>query len=410
MSVKIFVSAGEPSGDLLAGELLEELKPLMPDAEFFGICGERMRRAGCEELFGIEELSVMGFVEVLKHLSYIKRLEFSLLEEIDRRKPDFAILVDYPGFHLRLGDSLKLRGTFVFQYVAPQLWAWGEKRTKKLKRSTDEVLGIMPFEADFFRQRDVNYTYVGTPQVDRAAAADGDRVRFGLEPNQKVIGFFPGSRRSEIQRLLPRMLAAREELRRLDPRLRFVVSAAPNLPLTLFAEQLGAALPLPIADTDGLKVFVLGDTTLVQGQSILLMKACDSALVTSGTATLECALVGTPMAVAYVMQSLSFQIAKRFVKLPHISLVNLVADYGLVKEFVQNFSGAAVAQELLTLIQDPEYRASKKIELEALNGKLKGNLAHQAAETIASCFRDGLPRLRHLAAPKNSPLKTATNK
>ncbi|RZA14035.1 MAG: lipid-A-disaccharide synthase, partial [Proteobacteria bacterium] len=155
MGVKVFVSAGEPSGDLLAGELLEQLRKEMPDAEFFGICGPRMRQAGCEELFGIEELSVMGFVEVLKHLSYIKRLEFSLLEEIERRKPDFAILVDYPGFHLRLGDALKLREIFVFQYVAPQLWAWGEKRTKTLKASTDEVLGIMPFEADFFRQRDV---------------------------------------------------------------------------------------------------------------------------------------------------------------------------------------------------------------------------------------------------------------
>lgn len=410
MTVRVFVSAGEPSGDLLAGELLEHLKILMPDAEFFGICGARMRQAGCEELFSIEELSVMGFVEVLKHLSYIKRLEFSLLEEIDRRKPDFAILVDYPGFHLRLGDALKLRGTFVFQYVAPQLWAWGEKRTKVLKHSTDEVLGIMPFEEEFFRQRDVNYTYVGTPQVDRAAVASGERQRFGLDATKKIIGFFPGSRRGEIQRLLPRMLAGREELRRLDPNLHFVVSAAPNLPLELFAQQLGISLPAPAVDHAGLKVFHLGDTTLVQGQSIHLMKASDAALVTSGTATLECALVGTPMAVAYVMQNLSYKLAKHFVKLPHISLVNLVAGHRLVEEFVQTFSGQELALELLKLAQEPDYRSTKKLALEALNERLKGNLAQKAAETIESCYRSGLPRSRHLADRNQTPLITATNK
>ncbi|RYZ54918.1 MAG: lipid-A-disaccharide synthase [Proteobacteria bacterium] len=410
MALKIFVSAGEPSGDLLAGELLEQLKILLPDAEFFGICGPRMRAAGCEELFGIEELSVMGFVEVLKHLSYIKRMEFSLLEEIDQRKPDIAILVDYPGFHLRLGDALKLRGAFVFQYVAPQLWAWHEKRTKILKSSTDEVLGIMPFEVDFFRQRDVNFTYVGTPQVDRAAKASGNRGRFGLNPSDKIVGFFPGSRKGEIQRLLPRMLAARDSLRKSDPSIRFAISAAPNLSLQLFAEQLGVELPPPAIATDDLKVFHIGDTTLVQGQSIHLMKCSDSAVVTSGTATLECALVGTPMAVAYVMQNLSYKIAKHFVKLPHISLVNLVADYGLVKEFVQNFSGDELAQELTRLISDETYRAQKKSELDRLNDKLKGNLAQKAAETIASCYREGLPRSRHLQGLNNRPLESATSK
>jgi len=305
---------------------------------------------------------------------------------------------------------LKLRGSFVFQYVAPQLWAWGEKRTKGLKASTDEVLGIMPFEADFFRQREVNYNYVGTPQVDRALAASGDRARFGLNPQKKIVGFFPGSRKGEIQRLVPRMLAAREALRRLDPDLHFVLSAAPNLSLALFAEQLGVTLPTPSIEAEGLKVFDLGDTTLVQGQSIHLMKCSDAALVTSGTATLECALVGTPMAVGYVMQDLSYKLAKHFVKLPHISLVNLVADYGLVKEFVQNFSGDDLATELLRLIRDDVYRQGKKQELNALNQKLKGNLAQKAAEAIASCYRDGLPRSRHLQSLNGAPLEKTTSK
>lgn len=410
MAVKIFVSAGEPSGDMLAGELLEHLKVLMPDAEFFGICGPKMRQAGCEELFGIEELSVMGFVEVLKHLSYIRRLEFTLLEEIERRKPEIAILVDYPGFHLRLGDALKLRGTFVFQYVAPQLWAWGEKRTKTLKESTDEVLGIMPFEADFFKKRSVNYTYVGTPQVDRALIASGDRSRFGLPADATIVGFFPGSRRGEIQRLVPRMLAARAVLRNRDSSLHFVLSAAPNLPIELFAQQLGTILPTPTIDEKGLTVYLLGDTTLVQGQSIHLMKCSDAAVVTSGTATLECALVNTPMTVAYVMQNLSYQLAKRFVKLPHISLVNLVADFGLVKEFIQNFAPEDLADELQRLAGDQAYRGEKKQQLQALNQKLKGELAEQAARTIATCYAEGLPRSRHLNGLNNQGLDSLIGK
>lgn len=386
---RIFISAGEPSGDLLAAELLEALKAELPDAEFFGICGQRMRAAGAETLFGIEELSVMGFVEVLKHLPYIKRLEFSLLEAIERREPDFAILVDYPGFHMRLGDSLKLRGIFVFQYVAPQLWAWGEKRTKKLKASTDEVLGIMPFEETFFRERDVNYTYVGTPQVDRSRDADGNRDRFDL-PQGPLVGFFPGSRRSEINRLLPRMLEIRSALRsaHAGSSPHFAISAAPSLPLHLFEHMLGEKLPEASVEADGLKVYRIGDTSLIQGQSIHLMKACDAAMVTSGTATLECALTGTPMAVAYVMQGLTYKLAKHFVKLPYISLVNLVADRAVVREFIQDFASAEAAEELWNLARDGAYRRQKQGELLALHERLKGDLARRAATTIASRYRE----------------------
>ena len=378
---RIFVSAGEPSGDLLAAELLQELRVFWPDAEIFGICGPRMRASGAEALFGIEELSVMGFVEVIKHLPFLKHLEFSLLEQIERRQPDIAILVDYPGFHLRLADALRLRGIYVFQYVAPQLWAWGEKRTKTLRAVTDEVLGIMPFEKEFFRERQVNFRYVGTPQVDRARMAVADRDRFKLSA-ATTIGFFPGSRTSEIRRLLPRMMEIRAELRKNDPTLRFALSMAPNLKPELFASILGEPLGEALTDSPDLTVYQLGDTTLVRGQSIHLMKTCDAALVTSGTATLECALTGTPMAVAYVMQPLSFQLAKRFVKLPHISLVNLVANTGLVREFIQDFKASDAAEELSRLAQPGPYRDEKRERLLDLCTRLQGDLARNAATAI----------------------------
>lgn len=386
---RIFVSAGEPSGDLLAAELLEELRKIWPDAPIFGICGPRMRAGGAEALFGIEELSVMGFVEVIKHLPFIKHLEFSLLEQIDRREPDIAILVDYPGFHMRLAETLRLRGVYVIQYVAPQLWAWGEKRTKKLRAATDEVLGIMPFETSFFRDRAVNYRYVGTPQVDRARSAVADRPRFHLDPST-TIGFFPGSRASEIRRLLPRIIEIRAELRRQNPELRFALSMAPNLKPELFAGILGASLGTPLVEGPELTIYRQGDTTIVRGQSIHLMKTCDAALVTSGTATLECALTGTPMAVAYVMQPLSFKIAKRFVKLPYISLVNLVADAALVHEFIQDFPATDAATELLKLAEPGAYRDEKRQKLLDLCERLQGELAKNAAAAIHESWQRGL--------------------
>jgi lipid-A-disaccharide synthase len=382
---RIFISAGEPSGDILGAELIEELRCLWPTAEIFGICGPKMRAAGAEALFGIEELSVMGFVEVIKHLPFLKHLEFSLLEQLHRRQPDIAILIDYPGFHLRLADALRLQGVYVFQYVAPQLWAWGEKRTETLRRVTDEVLGIMPFEKNFFLERSVRYRYVGTPQVDRARDAVDDRGRF-LLAKAPTVGFFPGSRVSEIRRLLPRMLLIRAELRRQHPELRFALSMAPHLKPELFASILGQSLGEPVHSDEGLEVFRQDDTQLVRGQSIHLMKSCDAALVTSGTATLECALTGTPMAVAYVMQPLSFQLAKRFVKLPHISLVNLVAESALVREFIQDFQAAEVAAELAQLALPGAYRQEKRQKLLDLCGRLQGDLAKNAALAISESW------------------------
>ncbi len=380
--LRLFISAGEPSGDLLAAEFLTALQPRLPSCEVFGICGPLMRAAGAEALAGIEELSVMGFVEVLKHLPYIKRLEFSLLEAIDRRRPQIAVLVDYPGFHLRLAESLRSRGIYVFQYVAPQLWAWGEKRTHRLKAVTDEVLGIMPFEAEFFRERGVNYRYVGSPQVDRASQAERVRARLGLSESP-TLGFFPGSRPGEVGRLLPKMLAIRSELEKREPSLRYAISMAPHLTPELFEGLLGHALPAPITVESGLKVWDLGHTSLVQGQSIHLMKSCDAALVTSGTATLECALVGTPMAVMYVMNGLSYQMAKRFVKLPHISLVNLVAGSALVPEFIQYFSIEAAAEELRSLSLPGPHREAQATALKVLGARLHGNLADTAAAVVA---------------------------
>ena len=384
MSDYYFISAGEPSGDLLAAELVSEMKKRFPELGACGIAGPRMISEGVQALAHIDDLSVMGFVEVIKHLPKLKRLDDALLEAIDRHPPRFAILVDYPGFHMRFAAALKARGIPVIQYVAPQLWAWGEKRTEKLRRVTDLVLGIMPFEVSFFRDKGVNVSYVGSPQVNRARKAKDRREDWGihLQKGQRAIGFFPGSRYGEVSRLLPNIVKIREAMRELEASFHFFVSLAPSLSLDVFRPMLGSSFDevAPAIEAEGR--FTLGDTTFVRGESLDLMKTVDAALVTSGTATLECGLCHTPMAVAYVMHNLSYKIAKRLVKLPHISLVNLVAGKEIVREFVQDIDVQEVAKELSVLAAKGVIRDEKISHLQGLDEKLKGDLASHAASQI----------------------------
>lgn len=389
-----FISAGEPSGDLLGGPLVEAMAKELPHLKPFGVCGEHMQAAGTEVIEHIDNLSVMGFAEVIAHLPRIWRIKKALLAEIERRQPAVAILIDYPGLHLRMAADIRAMGIKVVQYVAPQLWAWGQNRTEKLKRVTDLVLGIMPFEQKFFLDRQVNYRYVGTPQVDRAAAAKTYEFKSSFAASKPLIGFFPGSRLSELGRILPKVAAI---YRHLDQSCaaNFVLSLAPYLSpdkvatvlAASFAEA-GISLPEP-PPTDGRDEWDIlpGRFKAIRGRSLDLMATCSTALVTSGTATLECALVGTPMAVIYVTSPMTYAIGKRVVKLPHISLVNLVAERGLVREFVQEFKDDEVAQHLAALTTDEALRAKTHTELRALVASLKGDLATHAAAEIHRLLR-----------------------
>jgi lipid-A-disaccharide synthase len=377
------ISAGEPSGDLLASELVKALAQRCPELRPIGIAGPKMIEAGVEPLATIDDLAVMGFVEVIKHLPRLKLLESELLAQMDRRQPLFAVLVDYPGFHMRLAESLRLRGIKVVQYVAPQLWAWGAKRTEKLKHVTDLVLGIMPFEEDFFKQRGVSYHYVGTPQVDRVRDVLAQGGAMKLDQEAVYCGFFPGSRWGEVSRILPMIRRIRDEMRQRSPDLQYAVSVAPGLPVEAFESLIGTenlAVARHALEQD--QRWQQQDTIFVRGQSLKLMAKVDAALVTSGTATLECALTGTPMAVAYVMNNLSYQIARRLVKLPYISLVNLVADRPLIQEYVQLFEPKDVADELLRLLEDMIYRRRLQNDLRGLMERLQGDLADHAAVQI----------------------------
>jgi lipid-A-disaccharide synthase len=364
------ISCGETSGDILAAELLTELKQVLPGWEAIGISGPRLRDVGMTSLATTDDLAVMGFTDVITRIPHLIKLKAHLNEQVRRHRPEFAILVDYIGFHMAWAEELKRQGVQVIQYVAPQLWAWGAHRVQKLRHVTDLVMGIMPFEEKFFRDHQVNYEYVGTPQAGRVQDLKASRNDFGLPPQGQVIGFFPGSRSGEVGRHMPVVWEVIREIHKLRPACHFAVSQAPGLEDELFARPdapLWRNVPVQI----------------VAGRSLELMASCDSALVASGTATLECALAGTPMGVIYRGSTLTYMIAKKVVTLPNISLVNLVANKRIVEEFIQHIDSATVAKYLVELADGGVAKERMKGEFEKLFDGLIPYPQRRAAQVVA---------------------------
>jgi lipid-A-disaccharide synthase len=285
------------------------------------------------------------------------------------------VLIDFPGFHIRLAEQLKRRGIKVYQYVAPKLWAWGEGRVAALKQNFDAILGILPFEESFFAKWQVPYRYVGNPIKDRMNRVAVDRSLFGFKPNEKILVMLPGSRVEEIKRSLSLMVQIVRELQSTVPHLVVICPVA----LSLTWSQIEESLP------DGLRLDEekkWGVIKFVRGMSYECMRIADAALVTSGTATLECALARTPMVVIYSMNDLSYWIAERVVKVPYISLVNLILDRKVVTEHIQRIDPHAVVTELKTLLVDSKERQSQVASFAELHEKLKGNAAFHAAKYI----------------------------
>jgi lipid-A-disaccharide synthase len=391
MSIKkkesYFISAGEASGDLLGADLALALKDLLPRMLPFGITGPKMVSASIEEIASIESFSVMGFVEVIHKVPELIMLEQRILREIEQRNPQFAILIDNAGFHLRLAQQLRMRGIRVIQYVAPKVWAWGENRVEQIKRDFELVLGILPFEEKFFLERGVPYQYVGSPLKDRTEKVMISRENLGFSKDKRIVACLPGSRYSEISRTLPIIKSIRDIIARQFDDVEFIAPIAPNL--TIKDMVLGLGLDPDEFDLSGKSIpefafptFKIQGITFVEGMNLELMAAADAAIITSGTATLECALVGTPMVVIYSMNDVTYQIAMKKMKVQWASLVNLIADTELVKEYIQDFSNETVANDIVSLLNDTERRETMKKSFEDLRDQLKGTAARTAAAEI----------------------------
>ncbi len=305
-----FFSAGEASGDLHAAQVIAALRKLDPEARFTFLGGDLMAEAaGCPPLIHYRDMAFMGFTEVAKHLPEIFRNMRVARQAIDRERPDVVVLVDYPGFNLKLADYARSLGLKTVYYIAPKVWAWKEYRVKQLAKVTDRLLSILPFEKEWFSKRGLNVDYVGNPSVeemDRALAsmesADDFRRRHGLD-TRPILALVPGSRKGEIAANLPVM----DAVARRHPELQAVVAGAPGIDPEIYRKY--TSLP------------VIGGTTLS------LMAQAAVALVTSGTASLECALAGTPQVVCYrsVGWKWAHDLFTHILKIPYVSLPNLIA-------------------------------------------------------------------------------------
>jgi lipid-A-disaccharide synthase len=374
---ELLVVAGEASGDLHGARLLSELRRRLPGLSAFGLGGDEMQAAGLQAVAHSKEISVVGITEVLKILPRAREVFADLLREVDRRRPALAVLIDFPDFNLRLAKALKERGLEVVYYISPQVWAWRRGRVKTIARLVDRMLVLFPFEVDFYRGHDVDVVHVGHPLVDEVPVLPQAWDQPGGQEGPFRVALLPGSRVSEVEALLPTLLeAARELASRLPVEVRII--QAPTIPTELLEEEIElAGFPVEIVAED--RFAAIADSHL--------------ALCASGTATLEVGLLGTPMVMVYRLASWTYALAKLMVRLPNVSLVNLVSGSRVVPELIlgaatRGWSAAAAAR----LLTDAGERDRMRAGLAGLRGRLgESGASRRAAGEVAALLAEVSP-------------------
>jgi lipid-A-disaccharide synthase len=358
MTQTLLVIAGEDSGDLHGAELLRELKARRPELRLIGVGGPRMTPFLDRKLADVKDLAVVGFIEVIRHLPRLNRLFEQILAAAREEQVSAALLIDYPGFNLRLAKALRRQQPAVklHQYVCPQVWAWKKGRIPELGTVLDTLYCLFDFEPELFKGYPVDARFVGHPLVE-IVQPECDRGTFftetGLDAAKPLVALLPGSRRGEIERLLPPMAELARRWRTARPEVQWVLPVAPTLEPAFVRAHLGEATVL-----------------LVQDRTYAARAYADAALVASGTATLETALLGTPFAIVYKLNALTYQIARRIVKVPHFGLANVVAGREVAVELLQDEVNAErLGQELARLLE-PATAQRVRAELRAVRGHL----------------------------------------
>lgn len=355
----VFIIAGEASGDLHASHLARELLKLDAGLTLKGMGGDNMRRAGVDILIDASELAVVGLFEVLANYRTIKGALEKLKQTITATPPDLLILVDYQEFNQRLAAYAKSIGVKVLFYIGPQVWAWRPKRVYKMGAIVDQMAVIFPFEVDLYKDASVPVEFTGHPLVEEVVADKSPaQAREILElGEQTTVGIFPGSRRGEIKRVLPIQLATAKRLLKHNPDLQFVLPLAESLSDDVLDPFLEQIIDLRIC--------------VINGHTYDVMQACDAIITASGTATLEIALMGVPMAIVYKISWLSYFILKFIVSIDRIGLVNIVNDKDVVREFLQGKARPGkIAEEILHILSDRDYNETMRRELSQTRDKL----------------------------------------
>ncbi|TGE12085.1 lipid-A-disaccharide synthase [Hymenobacter elongatus] len=368
--MKYYLIAGERSGDFHAAHLMRELRQQDPAAEFRGWGGDMMQEQGGTLVHHYQEMAIMGFWEaatsILKFRGYLKECQ----RDIMAYQPDVVILVDYAGFNLRVAKFAKAQGFKVFYYISPKIWAWNQGRVHTVKALVDKMFVILPFEAEFYQRFDYQVDYIGNPTVDAIAdhqPSTDFHQRNSLDPARPIIAVLPGSRKQEIEEMLYEMTAI------IPPFLdyQFVVAGVTNLDRNYYAN------------------FERNNVRILFDETYDLLTHAKAALVTSGTATLETALFDVPQVVCYRTSAVSYAIGKAVIKVPYISLVNLIAGKEVVKELIQGeFNSRNLVTELKKVLQDDAFIAQQKAGYAELREKLgRNNAAKKAAELMVGYLK-----------------------
>ena len=377
--MRVAIVAGEMSGDYLGAGLMRELQQLYPGVEFEGIGGERMQAEGLTSLYPMEALSVMGLIEVLKHLPRLLGIRRDLINRFRREPPDLFVGVDAPDFNLTLERRLREQGVPTVHYVSPTVWAWRQGRIRQIARSVDRMLCIFPFEREFFRHHDVPATFVGHPLADEIPMmpdAGAAREALGLAGDATVVALMPGSRMGEVRYLGPAFLDTAAWLLRHCGDLEFIVPCATPAIAARMRE-------LVAAHAGGMRI------RLVDGRSRECLAAADVALLASGTASLEAMLHKRPMVVAYKVSPVTGWLARRLIKVAHFAMPNLIANRRMVAEFAQQEAiPGNLGPAVLDLIEHPDKRDALVQEFLSLHEQLRQNASASAAQAVSQLLQE----------------------
>ena len=373
--MEIAIVAGEVSGDIQGARLVEELKNIHPDLKVWGIGGENMQNQGVNVICDITHWALIGFWEVLKKYTKIRKVFYQILGEIEEKKPDAVILIDYPGFNLRLAEKVKKLGIPIIYYISPQVWAWGKKRVKQIARLVSKMIVIFPFEEELYKKADVSVDFVGHPIMDvlesRENKREDIRNEFGLENGDQLVGIFPGSREQEIRRHLPVFLDVSKVIKQRKENVKFVIGAASAEVM----EQIKG---------------ITSEYPIVCGRAYDVMEASDLVLTSSGTATLETACFGTPMVVIYKLSCLTYAMIKRLINVPHIAMANVVAQRRIVPEFVQEEANVEnISREAIDILENDDRQNKIKNDLAIVRKALGGpGAARRAAKVVSEVLKN----------------------
>ena len=361
------IITGEVSGDLIGGSLIRELKSLNPDLYVNGIGGDRMKSEGMEVLYHTDQMAFLGFAEVVKHLSFIWRVQNNLIDVIKKEKINCVVLIDYPGFNLSIAKKLKPLGVKVIYYVSPQLWAWAKGRVKKVRRLVDKMLVVFPFEVEFYQKENVKVEYVGHPLVERInqykfLSRDEFFSKFNLDKQKEILLVMPGSRKQEVKAIFPEIIVAAVRLAK-QFNLQVVVARSKNIDEKYLRQNSSSEKYITIED-----------------HNYELMKYSHFGIIKSGTSTLEAGFFALPMVVIYKTNPLTYMIGKQLVKLDRIGMVNILLDEMVVPELIQSDANLEnIFNTVSKILSDDQVYENAKIKLGKVREKLGSDGASKKA-------------------------------